>query len=473
MPKVRGESKSTFEYIIVGAGIAGCKLFYHLSKVAPCLLVDQSAPISPYKKAKVVCFHSLPWLEELHLDSPTESVIPTQAHWKAIYASRNREVVVDGQEFGQQLSVIINEYDIRKWYLDNANPENGKLLWNSQCVNISRESANLQWRLSIKDNQISQNSQNPKNTQNHQAPKNTLHPLVSTLTANCLILATGASGLKQSPSLQANLGFKTPTLYNGISCTFTAPAEVLDQNIPMQYQFRLHPQISTTGMLFINRFRNFFNIGFVEQSDRPAMEAKFLRILRKYAPIQDFFKGVDKTPTQVTPEDFSFFPACKGRVQKIVKDGVALVGDTAGLLYPLYFEGIAGVGASTLILASVLHEIYEKKLPYNAKNLQRYQEQLQHSIISKYMAAGDMSDELFFRFNEQPPFAVWDAYLQSIAEVKQVRKNIHHAYVCQDLANYPIENDNWVGEQLFHRLSPAKKVTLLPKFVKFKLKHNY
>ncbi len=460
-PKDRGENKSTFEYIIVGAGIAGCKLFYHLTKVASCLLVDQSAPIFPYKKAKVVCFHSLPWLEELHLDSPTESVIPTQAHWKAIYASRNREVVVDGREFGQQLSVIINEYDARNWYLENSNFENGKLLWNSQCVNISRESANSQWSLTIKDNRKPQNSQNY------------LHPVVSTHTANCLILATGASGLKQSPSLQANLGFKTPALYNGISCTFTAPSEVLDRNIPMQYQFRLHPQISTTGMLFINRFRNFFNIGFVEQSDRPTMEAKFLRILSKYAPIQDFFKDVDKPPNHVTSEDFSFFPACKGRVQKFVKDGVALVGDAAGLLYPLYFEGIVGVGASTSILASILQEIFEKNLPYNATNLKPYQDQLHHTIVSKYMAAGDMSDELFFRFNEQPPFAIWDAYLQSIAEVKQVRKNIHHAYVCQDLAHYPIENDNWVGEQLFQRLSPAKKVTLLPKFVKFKLKHKY
>ncbi|TFH28221.1 MAG: hypothetical protein E4G98_05510 [Promethearchaeota archaeon] len=124
-------------------------------------------------------------------------------------------------------------------------------------------------------------------------------------------------------------------------------------------------------------------------------------------------------------------------------------------------------------MASILLDLYENNLPYTGANLQSYQDQLQQAIGSKYLAAGDMSDELFFRFNEQPPFAIWEAYLQSITEVRQVRQNIQIAYVCQDLAHYPIENDNWVGEQLFHRLSPAKKMTLLPKFVKFKLKHNY
>ncbi|MHA1520479.1 MAG: NAD(P)/FAD-dependent oxidoreductase [Promethearchaeota archaeon] len=465
LPKNSGEK--VWEFVIVGAGIAGCKLFYHLTQVAPCLLIDQSLPLSPHQKAKVVCVHSLPWLEELHLTSPTNSVIPTLAHWQAIYASRNREVVVDGREFGQQLSVIINEYDMRKWYLDNANTENGTILWNSQCLQISSEqrhesenengngNGDSRWKISI---------QNTSNSQSHES---------QIIRAKCAVIATGASGLTQKPSLQVNLGFKTPTLYNSISCTFTAPEEVLDKNIPMQYQYRLHPQISTTGMLFINRFRNFFNIGFVEQSDRPTMEAKFLRILRKYAPIQGFFTDVDKSPIDMSPKDFSFFPACKGRVHKLVGDGVALVGDAAGLLYSLYFEGYAGVAASTSILSSILLNLFKNNLPYTANNLQPYQDQLQQAIGSKYLAAGDMSDELFFHFREQPPFSIWEAYLQSIAEVKQVRQNIYLAYVNQDLANYPIENDNWVGEQLFQRLSPAKKLTLMPKFIKFKLFHNY
>ncbi|TFH28220.1 MAG: hypothetical protein E4G98_05505 [Promethearchaeota archaeon] len=338
LPKEHGPStidldKTTWEFVIVGAEIAGCKLYYHLSKVVPCLLVEHSGPLSPYKNAKVICMHSLPWLDELHLDSPTDAVIPTLAHWQAIYASQHREVVVDGREFGQQLSVIVNEYDVRKWYIDNANLGNGKILWNSQCVKISPGSANTRWQLSIKHDKNPQNLQKPQhplNTQNSQTTQPRDSPTIS---AKCLILATGASGLIQRPSLQASLGFKSPTLYNGISCTFTAPSEVLDLNIPMQYQYRLHSQISTTGMLFINRFRNFFNIGFVEQSDRPTMEAKFLRILRNYAPIQGFFTNVDKVPSDITPEDFSFFPACKGRVHKIVKDGVALIGDAAGLLY--------------------------------------------------------------------------------------------------------------------------------------------
>ena len=78
-----------------------------------------------------------------------------------------------------------------------------------------------------------------------------------------------------------------------------------------------------------------------------------------------------------------------------------------------------------------------------------------------------MSDDIFFHFDENPPFSIWDAYLTTIREEWQARKNIHHAYVCQDLANYPVQNDTWVGEQLYQRLPIAKKLTLAPKFLKY------
>ena len=81
---------------------------------------------------------------------------------------------------------------------------------------------------------------------------------------------------------------------------------------------------------------------------------------------------------------------------------------------------------------------------------------------------GKISDEMFFRGKEKPPFTIWDAYLNAINELPQLRKNIWTAYRWQDLGNYPEENDLWCGEQIYKHLPLSKKVSLMPFFLKFK-----
>lgn len=438
-----------FEFIIIGAGIAGCKLFYHLTQFAPCILIDQQPPLHPYQRAKVICDHSLPWLSELNLGDGQTSQIPTLPHWQSMYASRESEIIIDGKEFGKRLSVVINEYDMRNWYLKNADLKASKCFWNSQCVHVKRSNFGIEIII--------------QSTSDHSEQK---------ISGRCIILATGATGIAQKSNLHSQLHFSTPKLFNTISCTFQSQKSQLDKNLPFQYMYRLHSQISLHGMLYLNRFHDFFNIGYVDHAPRQEMEAKLIRILHNYKPIQPYLQSVTPKIEELSPSNFHFGYACKGILDNFVHDNAILIGDAGGFLYPMYFEGIVGAAASAQILADRLRKLFNDNQEYSEANLNTFQEELKRAIISKYFFAGQMADELFYEFGENPPYSIWEAYLQSMRKNQQVRKNIHTAYTCPDLTNYPLKNDFWVGEQLFFQLSPGKKIGLMPKFLKFKLKYS-
>ncbi|WP_457557777.1 NAD(P)/FAD-dependent oxidoreductase [Candidatus Harpocratesius sp.] len=492
------------EFAIIGSGMAGCKLAYHISQFASCVLIEKKNQIKPYSKAKIICKHSWKWYSNLNIEDPDSPKIQFFPHWKTIYASRNREVFIDGNEFGEQLGVVINEFDVRDWYLRNSNQKNLKIIWNTECIDIqqlttekekekstSNKDKKKKWQLILKNN-------SPNSTDELISSENifNVQENLQKIEANCIILATGSSSLtspkldssnlsnssnsynsynssNSSNSLHKILGFSKPQSLNTIVCSFYAPKEILDQNLPMQYLYRLHPQISKSGMLFINRFIDFFDIGFVDERPYSEMAEKFLRILKNYAPIQPFLQQVTPNPRELSNQDFIFGTTSIGRIPSLVQDGAAVVGDAGGLLYSMYFEGTVGIGASTTILAEVLQEIFNKGESYSEQNLKEYEKQLEISIGKRYLTAGKMARELFFLFGETPPFSIWDTYLQNIEDIRKVRKNIHHAYVYPHLDKYPIDNDLWVGEKLFQRLPAAKKFVLLPKFLEFKLKYSF
>ncbi|RLI66230.1 MAG: hypothetical protein DRO88_02305 [Promethearchaeia archaeon] len=455
-------SSTQVDFAIIGAGMAGCKIAYHLSQFASCVLIEQSSPIKPYLNAKVMCKHSWNWYSELDIGNSSNCQISTLSHWKTIYASREHEAIIDGHEFQEQLGVVFNEYELRDWYLSHADRNNFEIFWNQKCIEAKRISStqvgDQKWKI------ISQSTLRPKDKTDESK--------TIVFLAKCVILATGSTELEVPNNIQSVFGFEPLKQLHSISYSFSASPEILDQNLPVQYIYRLHPQVSLKGMLFLNRTVEFFTIGFVDDASYPEMSTKFHRILRNYKPIQRYFKDVTPNPNTLTDKDFHYGTTCVGQISSIVKDGVIAIGDAAGLLYSMYFEGTLGIGASTNILAEELQSILQNGENFSSFNLKSYEDRVNREISERYLLAGRMAKELFYQFGESPPFSIWDVYLQNINDLSQVRKNIHDAYVNPNLKEYPLDNDFWVGEQLFHRLPSMKKVVLLPKFLQFKLKYS-
>ena len=95
--------ENQYDWIIIGAGIAGAKLFYHLSEIGSCLIIDQGSPLEEsvrYRSARVICAHDFPWMQEVPFEN--KDIFPRD-HMISIYASRFNEAYVRGEEFGKSL----------------------------------------------------------------------------------------------------------------------------------------------------------------------------------------------------------------------------------------------------------------------------------------------------------------------------------------------------------------------------------
>lgn len=426
-----------YEFVIIGAGVAGAKLFFHLSQIASCLLIEKRFEEEKNDFiAKVLCMHDFPWMDELPLE---DSSIFIRDHWTSVYASRNSEVCVDGHEWGAPLAKMVNYHNLIHWYIKSGVKFGGEVLWGAEVVQISPSSSKLSLKMRLTASQC-------------------------TIGGQMFILATGASGYHLNSQVHCSL----PNTYNTISATFMGSKDQILKNIPHDYIYRLHSQISTTGMLWLNRGGNFFNVGYVSEESHAEMGTKFLRILNNYEPLRSFFQNLSPQPNAMTPADFFYGITPRYPVDKVVSERIIAIGDAAGLLYPLYFEGIVGAVVSAKIAFKVLKNQYESTGDYTAKALNEYQRLLKSRLIDSYIKMGIISDEMFFKGGEKPSFSIWEAYLQAIKEVPKVRKNIWTAYQCGDLGNYPEENDKWCGEQIYKRLPIAKKITLAPFFLKFK-----
>jgi len=440
---ITNEKMYDYDFAIIGAGIAGAIAFYNLTKNgSSCIIIDKIDKSIPYLLCKLVCEHDFPFMPDI----PKSNLdIFVRDHWTSIYASRNIEALVNGKEFGAPLGKLADEYHLIQWYLNKGKEYGGKIHWNQLISEVKILKENAQLTLQPTD-------------------KSEIEVEVEKIRVKAIILATGASGIK----LQQDLGFHTPTILNAIMATFKCDPALIEQNIPVDYIFRLHPQISLEGMLWLNRAVNYFNIGFVSKVPPKEMGIKFLRILQNYVPIQQYFKGFEREIDTLTVDDFHYRKCTKYPIDSKVSDRVVVIGDAAGLLYPLYLEGVIGAAASAKIASKVLIELNNNESSFKSQDLRSYEKLLSARLLNSYFKMGKISDEMFFRGKEKPPFTIWDSYLNAINELPQLRKNIWTAYRCQDLGNYPEENDLWCGEQIYKHLPLSKKVSLMPFFLKFK-----
>ena len=118
-----------FEFIIIGGGIAGSKAFYHFSQLGTTLLIEKQSKmnlIDTRFNAKVICAHTFPWMKEAPFQD--ETIFPRN-HCKAMYASKFKQGIVTGKEFGAPLGKITHLAKFIDWYQQQGLTHGGEIEW--------------------------------------------------------------------------------------------------------------------------------------------------------------------------------------------------------------------------------------------------------------------------------------------------------------------------------------------------------
>jgi flavin-dependent dehydrogenase len=422
------------DFIIIGAGIAGSAAFYHLTKFASCILIEKNTAPQSNSLIKIFPEHNFSWIPELDRNDP--QIFP-RTHYVSVYASQSLEATVDSRELQQPFGKVMNQYYLNKWLqeqaLQHGEQEKNRIYWEQTVSSIQNEETEI-----------------------------LVHCTSCTIAAKAVIIATGAQGV----DLQRNLGFATPTILNTIVLAIEGPESAIEKNFTTDYIYRLHPKISVDGPLAVLRGKTCINMGFLSSENYDLMTTKFMRILQNYEPIQGFFNNLSQNPQSITTKDFIYGKCAKHPITNKIKNRILVIGEAAGLITPVYYEGILGCLASAKIAAETLQKLYPTTTQYTVTDLEIYNKEIQRQL-NNYFKTADATELIFLKSGNHQQ-TIWNSYLDCIMKMPKLRKYIHYAYICQDLGNYPLENDEWSGEQIFKNLPFASKVILTPIFLRAK-----
>lgn len=431
--------KHEYEFVIIGAGVAGAVAFFYLSKIAPTLLIEKKEKDTRFFSARILVGHAQQFLpEDIPLDNHEIFIRPVDTIG---HSSRNLECVIEGtQEFNQPFGQVIDEQKFIHWFIERGAEQQGRAIWGTKVVSLERTGEI--WGVKC-----------------HNSVGNS----PTTIQAKMLIMATGAYGT----DLQKYLGFKIPDQLRYLAATFFANQEGIQALGKADYIYHLHPKISTVGPLQMTRANNFFNIIYVDNLPYNEMEEKLLRILQNYEPIQPWFNSVTNKPANLTSQDFRHGLVWKHPIKEFVQNNVLLIGETTGLVTECYYEGLMGALATAKYAAHTLQELFVNKRAYTKECLSQYQAIVSSVLLKNFHKSQTGSENMFLTAGSHQ-IDIWDAYQKSIQKDKKVRRNIHLAWTDPDIANYPLVNDEYCGEQIYLSLPLGIRLLLTPYFLKLK-----
>jgi flavin-dependent dehydrogenase len=422
-----------YDYAIIGGGIAGISTFYYLSKLGSTILIDKNSN-KHYSLCKLFPKHNFQWIPD-DLDLKNKDIF-VRNNDLSKYASKLNEAEINANEFdGKSMGKVVDQYNFIQWHLREAIKSKGEILWDHKVNQVN-----------IFDNSVKINTESRE------------------IIAKIVIIATGSSDF----TIQKSLGFKTPEKLNVIISTFKGSEKLLSQNISEDYIFRIHPDISRNGPLVMTRARNYFNIGYLSKESKDEMATKLMRILKNYQPIQKYFTGIEKQLQDVSKDDFQFNSCSKHLIPEMINNRIIVIGEAAGAVTSFYYEGIVGSVISARTVYDTIKKI-EKGIinsNYSKEDLIQY-ENLLKSRIKNYFQSGNAAENMFLKSGSNW-FSIWDTFVTTLKKNSKVRKNVYTAFIYDDLGNYPLKNDEWVGEQIFKNLPFGKKIALTPFFLKLK-----
>jgi flavin-dependent dehydrogenase len=437
-----------YDFIIIGAGVAGASAFHWLTTIpnTKTLILEEKSEKFNYRSARILVTHAQQYL---HPDVPlNDPSIGTRSVKTIGHSSKNDSVLLKGfEEFGVHFGMTIDEVALSRWYVSEGKKKGGMVSWESKATKISKNIGFVEVE--------------------YERDQQTFR-----VSGSLLIIATGA----YSPDLQKSVGFGVPDSFNYLLASFHAKPDDIESTFQMDWDFHLNPKISEVGPFQVTRAKDFFNIIMLSNESYEVMEDKFLRIVKNYKPIQFWFQKTKERPENLKASDLVRGKLFKHPIDRFYTDNIVLLGESTGFVTECYNEGLVGGLGGSKFLFEVISSIISKTTQitdnpndnlFPASKLKEYQDKFRKELMGNFHASQKGSEKMFLtpgRYQQD----IWDAYIKAIKEDRTVRKNIHNAWVSPDLANYPLENDNYCGEKIYLALPFQLKITLGPMFLKMK-----
>jgi flavin-dependent dehydrogenase len=306
--------------------------------------------------------------------------------------------------------------------------------------------------------------------------------------SDVVLVATGSGDLSQINTdeknthkktfwIQSSIGFQHPDLFFGATARYEGDPDRIQQNIPHQYYYHYNRKVNPFGPLYTIRWDNHFDIGILHQSYEIAVN-KLVAVIQKYKRIQPYFNNVK-------PMDFPWASKVDGipimkvgiskhPVKKKSKNRALLLGEAAGLVSELFYEGVCGGIVSAKIASDILKPLKEnsnaqlgesEKYSDKIEHLGKYDTILDNTLVNTYLKSSHGSETLFLNSGD-PGEVIFDCYCDLLSKNKQLRKCVYDAMVLSDLSQYNFDNDRITGEEILKALPLAQKVLFTPIFLK-------
>lgn len=411
-----------FDIIVIGAGIAGSTFALKTSKHAKVLLIDKKSKIDDIKGTKIFPEHNRPFISEV--DWNDNQIFP-RVHEIIRYFGTESECVLHADEFGGPYGNICYLERLLKWIV-NSFIENGGVLKLDEVV---------------------------KKTVKHEDYVEVVNNKGEIYKTRLLVIATGS----HEYYLQNSLGFDSPSQYKGIYTHYYGDEDLIEDNLPIEYNFHINSKISKKGPFFIAKGKDRVFLGFLGNNpDENELKSKFDRICRNYKKVQPVISGLKADPNPIIVK------ISKHPIESFSKDRIIVIGEAAGLVTSFFYEGLFGSLASAHISAQTVIKNLEGDLSKSV--LMEYDKELKRIVLNTYFKFDVASEYIFYNATRYID-VIYNTYTKMVASNKTIRKYIWEAHVTHEMDKYDTTRERYAGEQIFKKLPTYYKLVLGPKFL--------
>ena len=411
-----------FDIIVIGAGTAGLTFAFKTSKHAKVLLIDKRAQNDVVRGTKIFPEHNRPFINEVNWND--KEIFP-RVHNIIRYFGTESECVMQANEFGNPYGNICYIENLLKWLLNRFEDHGGETKFSEMISKIIR----------------------------HQDHIEIVNNKGESYSTKLLVLATGSYNY----TLQTSLGFGAPSQYTGIYSHFYGDENLINENLPIEYNFHINSKISLKGPFFISKGSERLFIGFLGNNPNEAeLKSKFERICNNYNKVVPVIAGLKRDPSP------TIVKISKHPIENFSKDRVLVIGEAAGLVTSFFYEGLFGCLASAHLSAQTVLNHLDSNLSESI--LRNYDNELRRIVLNTYFKFDISSEYMFYNATKQINL-LFNTYAKMVASNETVRKYIWEAHITHEMDKYDTKRERWAGEQLFKKLPTYYKILLGPKFI--------
>jgi len=411
-----------FDILVVGAGIAGTTFAFKTSKHAKVLLIDKRAQLDTIKGTKIFPEHNRPFINEV--DWNDKKIFP-RVHNIIRYFGTESECVLHANEFGKPYGNICYIENLLKWLMNSFEDNGGMIKFNETISKIIRHTDYIE----------------------------VVNKKGESYSTKLLVLATGS----HKYDLQTSLGFGAPSQYTGLYSHFYGDEDLINDNLPIEYNFHINSKISKKGPFFIAKGSERVFIGFLGNNPNEAeLKSKFERICNNYKKVQPVIKDLEPDPSPTVVK------ISKHPIKDFSKDRVLVIGEAAGLVTSFFYEGLFGSLASAHLSSQTVLENMESD--FNETILKTFDTELRRIVLNTYFKFDVASEYMFYNATKHIDL-LYNTYAKLVASNTTVRKYIWEAHITHEMDKYDTTRERWAGEQLFKKLPTYYKLLLGPKFL--------